>query len=156
VGLWLQGDGAGKLVSVPVTRSGVRIFGEQRGAAVGDYDEDGRVDLVVSQNGAATKLYHNIGAVPGLRVRLKGPPGNPAGINAVMRLQFKDHQGPAREVHAGSGYWSQDSLTQVLGTPEKPLSIWVRWPGGHVTTTPIPENAKEITLTSEGRITSSK
>ena len=121
-----------------------------------DYDEDGRVDLVVTQNGAATKLYHNIGATPGLRVKLRGMLGNPAGINAVMRLQFKDDQGPAREIHAGSGYCSQDSLTQVLATPDKPVSIWVRWPGGHVTTTPIPEGAKEITLNHEGRLLSNK
>ena len=156
LGLLLQGDGAGKLVAVPASRSGVRVFGEQRGAAVGDYDEDGRVDLVVTQNGAATKLYHNIRAAPGLRVKLKGPPGNPAGINAVLRLQFKDHQGPAREIHAGSGYCSQDSLTQVLATPEKPVSVWVRWPGGHVTTTPVPEGAKEIILNNEGKTVSNK
>jgi hypothetical protein len=155
LGLWLQGDGSGNLKPVSAARSGIRIFGEQRGAAVGDYDEDGRVDLVVTQNGAATKLYHNAGARPGLRVKLKGRPGNPAGINAVMRLQFKDHQGPAREIHAGSGYWSQDSLTQVLAMPEKPLSIWVRWPGGKVTTTPIPENTKAITLNIDGNIISS-
>jgi hypothetical protein len=156
LGLLLKGDGAGRLAAVPVTRSGLRIFGEQRGAAVGDYDEDGRVDLVVTQNGAATKLYHNIGATPGLRVKLKGAPGNPAGINAVLRLQFQDRQGPAREIHAGSGYCSQDSLTQVMATPEKPVSIWVRWPGGHVTTTPVPANAREITLDSQGKIVSNR
>jgi hypothetical protein len=47
-----------------------RYIAGQRSAAIGDYDEDGRVDLVVSQNGAATKLYHHIGAAPGLRVKL--------------------------------------------------------------------------------------
>jgi len=156
LGLWLRGDGSGRLEAVPPARSGIRVFGEQRGAAIGDYDEDGRVDLVVTQNGAATKLYHNTGATPGLRVRLKGPPGNPAGINAVLRLQFKDHQGPAREIHAGSGYWSQDSLTQVLAAPEKPVGIWVRWPGGRVATAPLPENAKEITLDSGGKILSAR
>lgn len=91
-----------------------------------------------------------------MRVKLKGLPGNPAGINAVLRLQFKNHQGPAREIHAGSGYCSQDSLTQVMATPEKPVSIWVRWPGGHVTTTPLPDSLKEIMLDREGKIVSSK
>jgi len=156
LGLWLQGDGTGKLRSVPASRSGVRVFGEQRGAALGDYDEDGRIDLAVSQNGAATKLYHNLGARPGLRVKLKGPPGNPAGINAVMRLQFKDHQGPAREIHGGSGYWSQDSLTQVLATPSAPEALWVRWPGGRTTTTPVPAHAKEVTVDREGKLASSR
>lgn len=156
VGLLLRGDGTGKLLPVPVTRSGIKIFGEQRGAAVGDYDEDGRVDLVVSQNGAATRLWHNVGAAPGLRVKLQGLPGNPAGIGEVMRLVFKDRQGPAREIHAGSGYWSQDSLTQVLATPTPPDTLWVRWPGGRISTTPVPSNAKEITVRTDGKLVSSR
>jgi enediyne biosynthesis protein E4 len=156
VGLWLRGDGSGGLAPVPSARSGIRVYGEQRGAALGDYDEDGRVDLVVTQNGAPTKLYHNIGAAPGLRVRLKGPPGNPSGIGAVLRLQFKDRQGPAREIHAGSGYWSQDSLVQVMSTPSTPESLWVRWPGGRVTTTPIPANAREVTVDAEGKAISNR
>jgi hypothetical protein len=156
VGLWLQGDGRGNLTAVPPARSGVKIYGEQRGAALGDYDEDGRVDLAVSQNGARTILYHNLGAKPGLRVKLKGPVGNPAGLGAVLRLQFKDRQGPAREIHAGSGYWSQDSLTQVMATPVPADSIWIRWPGGRVTTTPLPSNAKEIMVDAEGKLPASR
>jgi len=153
VGLWLRGDGAGQLAPVPPARSGVYVFGDQRGAAVGDYDEDGRVDLVVTQNGASTRLYHNVGAAPGLRVKLKGPPGNPNGIGAVLRLQFKGRQGPAREIHAGSGYWSQDSLVPVLGASTPPESLWIRWPGGRVTTTPIPPNTRQITVDTAGQAT---
>jgi hypothetical protein len=151
IGLWLRGDGTGALTPVSAVRSGVKIYGEQRGAALCDYDEDGRVDLAVSQNGAQTRLFHNVGAVPGLRVRLQGSPGNPAGVNAVMRLIFNDRQGPAREIHSGSGYWSQDSFTQVLATPTAPASLWIRWPGGRVTTTPVPPNASEITVNTEGK-----
>ena len=88
------------------------------------------MDLVVTQNGAETKLYHNRGAKPGLRVRLKGPPDNPTGIGAQFWLKFGQRHGPVREIHAGSGYWSQDSAVQVLGIPEPPAQIHVRWPGG--------------------------
>src|SRR2546422_3466922 len=49
-------------------------------------DGDGRTDLVVSQNGAETKLYHNEHARPGLRVRLRGGARNPHGIGAVLRI----------------------------------------------------------------------
>jgi len=111
---------------------------------------------VVSQNGAQTKLFHNVGAAPGLRVKLQGPPGNPVGVNAVMRLRFNDSQGPAREVHSGSGYWSQDSYTQVLATPSPPQSLWIRWPGGKVTTTPVPAGAKEVIVDTEGKLVSSR
>ena len=145
-GLWLRGDGKGALTPVPGQESGVKVYGEQRGAALCDYDGDGRVDLVVTQNGAQTKLFHNVGARPGLRVKLKGPPGNPQGIGAQMRLVFGQRLGPAREIHAGSGYWSQDSAVEVLGTPQPPTQIQIRWPGGKTTTSPVPPGTRELTL----------
>lgn len=143
-GLWLRGDGAGGFTPVSGQESGVKVYGEQRGCALADYDQDGRVDLVVAQNGAQTKLYHNARAKPGLRVRLKGLEGNPFGVGAAMRLFFGDKAGPVREIHAGSGYWSQDSSVQVLGTPETPTRIWVRWPGGKTVMVDLAPNAREI------------
>ncbi|MCG8603515.1 VCBS repeat-containing protein, partial [bacterium] len=89
-GLWLKGNGTGQLHPIPGHESGVMVYGEQRGAALGDYDKDGRIDLAVSQNGAETKLYRNARAKPGLRVRLHGPSDNPAGIGAVLRLIYED------------------------------------------------------------------
>src|SRR4030095_16089533 len=85
-GLWLNGDGHGNFRPVPGQESGIKVYGEQRGAALCDYDADGRVDMVVTQSGAETKLYHNVGARPGLRIRLKGPPGNPNGLGQQHHL----------------------------------------------------------------------
>jgi hypothetical protein len=151
-GLWLRGDGHGGFQSVNGTESGLLTYGEQRGAAVCDYDGDGRVDLVVSQNGASTKLFHNESARPGLRVRLQGPPSNPLGIGTVLRLVFQDHKGPAREVHAGAGYWSQDSVVQVLGIPEPPRALEVRWPGRPPTEVAIPAQAREVEVGFDGTV----
>lgn len=145
-GLWLRGDGSGKLRPMSGQESGVKIYGEQRGAAVSDFNEDGRVDLVVTQNGAPTRLLQNVGARPGLRVGLIGAPGNPSGIGATLRLVFGQRLGPAREIHAGSGYWSQDSAIQILGGSERPTQLWVRWPGGQSTTNNVPSDAREISL----------
>ena len=58
-GLLLTGDGKGALRPVPGSQSGLAIYGDQRGAAYSDFDGDGRLDLAVSQNGAATRLFHN-------------------------------------------------------------------------------------------------
>ena len=151
-GLWLRGNGAGKFRPSSGQESGLKIYGEQRGAALCDYDEDGRVDLVVTQNGAETKLYHNSGARPGLRVRLKGAPGNPQALGAQLRLGFAQHSGPVREIHAGSGYWSQDSTAQVLATPELPTAVWIRWPGGKTVSYPIPGSTREIQVDLEGEV----
>ncbi len=150
-GLLLRSAGAGKLVPMPGQESGVKVYGEQRGSAAGDFDEDGRVDLVVTQNGGETKLYRNAGAKPGLRVRLGGPPGNPLGIGAVVRLVSGQTPGPAREIHGGSGYWSQDGVVQVLAAPQPPTHVWIRWPGGRVTTNALPANAREVVLGDDGQ-----
>jgi len=69
-----------------------------------------------------------------------------------MRLIFGQRQGPVREVHAGSGYWSQDSAVEVLATPESPTQIWIRWPGGKVSAAPVPPKPGEVTVNTEGQI----
>jgi hypothetical protein len=143
-GLLLRGDGTGKFNAVPGQVSGILVYGEQRGAAVSDFNHDGRVDLVVTQNGAATKLFRNVTARPGLRVRLSGPPGNPDGLGATTRLKFADGWGPAREVHAGSGWWSQDSACTVLSMPSRPEAIQVRWPGGRRTEQTVEPQSSEV------------
>ena len=152
-GLWLQGDGRGGLRALPGPESGIQVYGEQRGCAVGDYDADGRVDLAVSQNGGQTRLYHNVGARPGLRVRLKGPAGNPTGVGAVLRLEYGGRPGPARAIHGGSGCLSQDSAVQVLGMSGPPTGLWVRWPGGKETSVKLPAGAREVELGPEGKLT---
>jgi hypothetical protein len=133
------------------------IYGEQRGAATADYDGDGRPDLVMTQVGAETKLYRNQTGRPGLRVGLEGPDGNRNGIGAVLRLEVGEKLGRAREVHAGSGYWSQDSAVQVLtfplGTaPDAALEVHVRWPGGKVVTASVPAGAREVAVAFSGEV----
>jgi hypothetical protein len=127
-GLWLKGDGKGRFTPVPGDKGGIKIYGEQRGAALGDYDGDGRVDLAVSQNRGETKLYHNNLERRGLRIRLRGPGENRNGFGSSVRLIYKGGgKGPRREIQSGSGYLSQNSATQVLGTASQPVQIEVRW-----------------------------
>jgi hypothetical protein len=135
--LLLKGNGDGTFTALPGQASGIEIYGEQRGCAVADYDGDGRMDLVVGQNNGPTRLYHNVQGRPGLRVRLQGPADNPQGIGAVIRLEYGQRLGPAREVHAGSGYWSEDSPVQVLAPRDGVTGVQVSWPGGQKTHTAV-------------------
>src|SRR5262249_34837929 len=123
-GLILRGHGNGEFRSQPASESGIRIYGEGRGAAVADYDGDGRLDLAVGQNCGQTKLYHNTGGHPGLRVRLGGLTNSMAGAGTWLRLVSGTKYGPTHEVHLGSGYWSQDSLVQVLHGSGFAQQLW--------------------------------
>jgi hypothetical protein len=145
-GLLLKGDGQGRFTPIDGSLSVIKVYGEQRASAVADYDGDGRPDLAVSQNGAETKLFHNLRARPGLRVKLKGPPSNPTGVGAVIRVGFGEQWGPAREIHAGSGYWSQDSPIQVMGLAKVPTRVQVLWPGGKRSETTVQKDAHEIEI----------
>ena len=146
-GLLLCGDGAGHLAPMSGMASGIRVYGDQRGAAFSDYDGDGRVDLAISQNGAATVLLHNVGAKPGLRVRLAGGRRNPDGVGAQVRIMYGDRAGPVREVSAGSGYWSQNGAVQVMGLSGTPTHVWVRWPNGPAMQVAVPVGAREVVVT---------
>ncbi len=147
-GLLLMGDGRGGLAAVPGHVSGITVYGDQRGAAFTDYDGDGRTDLVVSQNAAATKLYRNVGATPGIRVRLAGRAGNPHAIGAKVRMLYEDRRGPAREIQAGSGYWSSNGVVQVFSRANTPVAVWVRWPDGSENETPLATGQRELTVRS--------
>ncbi len=129
-GLLLRGDGRGRLAPVPGFAAGLVLPGEQRGVAAADFDHDGRTDLVVGQVNGDLKLFRNRSAAAGLRVGLRGPAGNPAGIGAALRVKYPGSWGPARQVLAGSGYRSQSSAVQVLGLKPGALGVEVLWPGG--------------------------
>lgn len=150
-GLLLAGDGHGNFTPVPGQTSGLAIYGEQRGAATADFDHDARPDLVVGQNAAQTKLYRNNSTRSGIRIRIVGPAGNPDGIGVSMRLKVGDRFLPAREIHAGSGYWSQDSAVTVLTPPElsqasAKVELEIRWPGGNRRLTQLPPDQNEVRI----------
>ena len=126
-GLLLLGDGAGGFASVFGHRSGIKIFGEQRGCAVGDLNDDGRPDLLIAQSKGRPKLYLNALGQPGLRVRLKFNGGTVSSQGAVLRPVYRDgSKGPVRLVSGSSGRYSRNSDTQILGAAGRIRSVEVR------------------------------
>ena len=150
-GLLLLGDGAGGFTPLSVRGSGIAVLGDQRGAATADFDSDARPDLAVAQNGALTRLFRNVKARPGVRVRLDGGQGNPLGIGTQLRVIAGARSGPVREVRAGTGYWSMDGAISVLALPAGADSVWARWPGGEAVTLPLVPGQKEVVVRRGGR-----
>ena len=142
----LLGDGRGGFRPLGVRSAGIAVLGDQRGAAAADYDGDGRVDLAVSQNGARTTLWHNRGAVPGIRVHVQGGSANPLGIGTQLRVVSGATRGPVREVREGSGYWSMDGAVTVLARPAAATALWVRWPLGREQLVPLKPGQLDVVL----------
>ena len=151
-GLILKGEGNGSFSPIPHHKSGIAIYGEQRAAAVADFNQDGRPDLAVSQNGAQTKLFVNESKNQGLRITLKGAVENQTAIGAQLRLQDATGAGPTREIHSGAGWLSVDSPTQVLTPLSDETQLWVRWPDGHETQTPLPSDISSFKVDRAGTI----
>ncbi len=141
LGLLLAGGGDGAFSPLPPSRSGIRIWGEQRGAAAADFDADGRLDLAVGQNAAPTRLFRNRGAPPAHRVRLQGPPSNPRAVGA--RLRWADGTGPLRQILGGSGLLSQDSPVTLWPVSPRPRELEILWPGGKASRLALEGAARE-------------
>lgn len=59
-GLWLRGDGHGNFTPLSGDESGIKIYGEQTGVLLKDFDGDGKPDLAVRQQRGETKFYRNV------------------------------------------------------------------------------------------------
>lgn len=149
-GLWLRGNGDGTFTALDASVTGIAVMGEQRGAALVDFNHDGRVDVAVSQNNSLTRLYANRGPKRGLRVEIVGLPRNPDGVGVHLRVLYANgRKGPCREIQSGSGYWSQDAAAPVLGLQEGANALWIRWPGGREQKVPIKGQEWNIRVVAE-------
>jgi hypothetical protein len=107
-----------------------------RGAANGDFDNDGDLDVLVNTNNGPAVLYRNDGGNRNrfLRVQTIGTRSNRDGIGARVTVALPGGGTAWRFVHSGSSYASQSdtTLTFGLGSHDRAESIEVVWPSGQV------------------------
>jgi hypothetical protein len=102
-----------------------------RGMALGDFDNDGSVDVLVSQNNASPVLLrNNVGRENHwLGLRLLGTRANIDAIGAKVTYQSGDFQRHQFKVGGGS-YLSAHDPRMVLGIGKRTKIDWleVQWP----------------------------
>lgn len=126
--------GGGKFVDV------AKIVGAEfaspkvgRGAAFGDFDLDGDLDVLITTNGGQTWYYRNDLSTPhrAVRLTLRGTRSNRDGVGARVRVRT-GQTWLTRLVRTGSSYLSQSELplTFGMGTRDGADEAIIDWPSG--------------------------
>jgi hypothetical protein len=105
-----------------------------RGSAWGDFNRDGRIDIVVTALGESAELWMNTGAgrAHWLDVKLRGTRSNRDGIGAVVKLVSKSG---TQYNHATTavGYASSSAGPVHFGLgADSSADLEIRWPAGGV------------------------
>jgi enediyne biosynthesis protein E4 len=132
--LLLRNSGGGKLADVG-RQSGTGFAAEKVGRSLltGDIDNDGDLDLLITNNGGNVELLRNESpsATAAVTLRLVGTASNRSAVGARVRVTAGGAT-HVREVKAGSSYLGQNDLRVHvgLGKAARIDRLEVRWPNG--------------------------
>ena len=91
-----------------------------RGAAYADFDHDGDLDILVTSNGGAAKLYRNDGGNANNWLSVRAPIGTLVTVGKQ-----------SQSVSSGGSYCSQSDLARVFGLgKEATVTVDIQWPNG--------------------------
>lgn len=103
------------------------------GAAFADFDNDGRIDAVVTASGSPAKLFRNVSPpAHWIALRLTGTRSNRDGLGARVRLTLPTGQILHNHATTSVGYGcSSEPLVRFgLGPYDRAREITIRWPAG--------------------------
>ena len=129
-----RNHGGGRFEEVTATSGpGATTPRSSRGAAFGDYDNDGDVDVLVMNMNERPSLLRNgyAGGNHWLEVRLEGTASNRTALGATVRVTAGGRV-QARAALSQSSYYSHDDLRLHfgLGSATRAERIEVLWPNG--------------------------
>lgn len=105
-----------------------------RGAAYADYDRDGDLDILLTENAEGLHLWRNdLNSDAYLRVHVEGRESNRSGLGTRLVAVAGEHR-MERRITSGTSYLaaSEPVATFGLGTHAQVDSLIVYWPGGRV------------------------
>ncbi len=106
-----------------------------RGAAFGDFDNDGDMDVLITTNNGPAYLYRNdqLGGNRAIRFRLIGTESNRDAIGATVRVSYGG-QTSLSMVRGGRSYLSESELpiTFGIGKRDSIERVVIQWPNGRV------------------------
>ena len=133
-----------------------------RGAAYADFDNDGRLGLLLSTNGGPVYLFRNeaqhaAASNKSLRIKLIGTKSNRGGIGATVRLSAGGET-QTQMLRSGSSYLSASELVLTFGLAhnEKADTIEIRWPSGQIDRLSNTAAGQTVTVTEGKGITVSR
>ena len=133
--------------------SGFAKDGVGRTLIGGDIDNDGDIDLVVTNNGGAAEILRNTGgnARNAIEIRVVGTRSNRDGLGARLTITAGGRT-QVREIKSGSSYLGQNDLRAHVGLGEATRvdRIDVRWPAGQ-TESIRDVAANQIVTVTEGK-----
>jgi len=141
--LLFRNEGSGLFVDATAANPPLGDAGQSRGTVLGDFDRDGDLDVYVANFDDVNKLYRNEAGVytnhwlhVDLEGRIKGQPAYRSnGVGARIHLTAGGVT-QTREVAAGSGHLSMNSLTAEfgLGCETHVQALEIVWPSGAIQT----------------------
>lgn len=127
--------GNGKFQDVSATAGDAfQIPDLHRGSAIGDLDNDGRMDVVISVLNGPAKIFHNVtkNSNHWILLQLRGTKSNRMGIGAQIKLTTPDGAQQYNEVTTSVGYASSSDCRVHfgLGAATSAAEIEITWPSG--------------------------
>ena len=142
--------GNSTFVNVMSETDGLTLKKVSRGAAIGDYDNDGDLDILVTNCNQRPDLLQNVVGNQNnwIQIQVVGQKSNRSGIGARIKVVTGTHV-QYREVQSGGSYLSFHDLRAHFGVgkAEQIERLEIRWTSGHIDTeTDLPVNRRFIAI----------